>query len=195
MRPFFALAGLVLTFTALLPIAQAQPREGRFVDVAAGIGHSIPEYDSSAGGLGFLVKGEYVLALTNWAGIRPYGGLVLTWPSNDENSWCEYYDCDVTAKAFMLGAKGRLAAPIPYVAPYLELGFGGSLGVIRTRTLSENTETKGAAYHIPFAVGLALGADHSVEIAFVYFIHPAQNQTNGGITVGLSFPLNKGKAE
>ena len=37
-------------------------------------------------------------------------------------------------KAFLLGAKARVRAPIPYVAPYFEIGIGTSIGKFETFT-------------------------------------------------------------
>jgi hypothetical protein len=170
----------------------AQPREGRFIDVALGLGISAPYDESHVDGLGFFAEGEYVFAFSSWAGIRPYAGVLLTWPDDTDYRCTDPdFDCEVTAKIALIGGKGRLAAPIPWVAPFIELGLGASLGVIRTRTPEEDVETSGAALHIPFSLGLALGPDHAVEVAFVYYFHPAEHQFSGAAAIGLSFPLDQ----
>jgi hypothetical protein len=195
-HPFAWIAALVL----VLPVtAHAQPREGRSLDVALGVGLSAPltGRHNDSGGVGALAKAEYAFGVTSWFGVRPYGALLLTWPSGKDDDFCEYYrvDCEVTAKIALIGGKVRLFAPIPYIAPFLDLGLGASAGVLRTRTLDEDIDRKGVTVHIPFGVGLALGRDHSVEIAFVYFYHPIEKQTNGGVTIGLSFPLDEKRPE
>jgi hypothetical protein len=90
-----------------------------------------------------------------------------------------------------VGAKGRLALPIPWVAPFLETGIGVSIGSLRTLTPDEDRERKGLAFHIPFAIGLAIGPEHRFEIAFGYYFHPAVKQFDGAVAFGISFPLSK----
>ena len=40
----------------------------------------------------------------------------------------------VETKAFLLGAKARVHAPIPWIAPYTEIGTGTSIGKFETLT-------------------------------------------------------------
>jgi hypothetical protein len=48
----------------------------------------------------------------------------------------------------------------------------------------------GVMYHLPFAVGLALGARHQYAIAFQYLFHPEQQQVNGAVALGFGFSLD-----
>ena len=172
--------------------ASSQPREGQLVDAAVGLGVSVPSYDSNARGSGVLAKAEYVVGLSSWAGVRAYGGLLWTWPEDSEPP-CRHGElsCEVTAKVGLLGGKGRIAAPIPWVAPFFELGFGVSFGELRTRTTYVNLLKHGLAFHTPLTLGFAFGPDHEAEFAFVYYFHPQVSQVNGGVTVGLSFPIER----
>jgi len=89
----------------------------------------------------------------------------------------------------MLGAKVRLAAPIPYVAPFFETGVGMSVGSFRTYTEFTNEKKSGALLHIPFTVGLAIGRRHNYELKFIYYYHEAAEQVSGAAALGLTFPL------
>lgn len=172
------------------PVA-AQPREGHFVDGALGYGLSSPYDGSEVRGTGVLAKGEYVYAPSSWAGVRPYGGMVLTWRDQiDVRCVDTGIDCEVTAKIGVLGAKGRLAIPIPWVAPFFELGAGLSFGSLRTRTPEVDRTRSGVLIHVPVSIGLAIGPEHEIEFAFVYYYHPVARQFAGAAALGLSFPLN-----
>jgi len=168
--------------------AKAQPNKGEFIEIAIGYGLSLPYDDVDISGSGFYAQGEYVFALTSWFGLRPYAGFIIT--STDEND--DYVpDYKVTSKAFLLGGKARFAAPIPWVAPYIEIGLGTSLGKFETYTPYTNLEKSGLLVHIPFTLGLALGPENNVEVAFTYYVHPAVEQVSGAAAIGLSFPLNR----
>ncbi len=168
--------------------AKAQPNKGESIEVAIGLGLSLPYDDLDISGSGFYAQGEYVFALTSWFGLRPYAGFIIT--SADEND--DYVpDYKVTSKAFLLGGKARIAAPIPWVAPYIEIGVGASVGKFETYTPYTNLEKSGLFVHIPITLGLALGPKNNVEVAFTYYVHPAVEQISGAAAIGLSFPLNR----
>ncbi len=91
---------------------------------------------------------------------------------------------------FFVGAKFRLMAPIPYVGPFIELGFGTSAGHISTRSgYQVNVTGDGIMYHVPFALGLALGGRHQFEIAFQYLFHPEQKEVCGAAALGFTLEL------
>jgi hypothetical protein len=90
----------------------------------------------------------------------------------------------VTSKIGFLGAKGRFTIPIPYIAPFIELGAGLSIGVLRTKTDSTDEHTVGPAVHIPLTLGLALGGHHEFELEFLYLFHPNERQVGGAIGIG-----------
>ncbi|WP_405207489.1 hypothetical protein [Aquimarina sp. LLG6339-5] len=91
-------------------------------------------------------------------------------------------------KAFLLGGKARLRAPIPWVAPYAEIGIGTSIGKFETVTAFDNIDKSGVIYHIPFSFGLELGKNHNVDLGFAYYFQPSVAQYVGALTLGITFP-------
>jgi len=171
--------------------AEAQPNKGEYIDASIGLGISVPYDNIDLEGTGFYAQGEYALALTSWFGLRPYAGVIFTSP--DKSTSIENRaDYKVTSKAFLMGAKARIAAPIPWVAPYVEGGIGASIGKFETYTPYTKSEKSGLLVHIPFTLGLALGPKNNVDVAFTYYFHPAVEQISGAAAIGLSFPINKG---
>lgn len=183
----FIIAIVTILFSNII---NAQPRTGEFIQVSVGLGISAPNEDYNIMGTGFYAQAEYVLGITKWIGVRPYAGFITTSPSTSgtDLSLSEYR---VTSKAFLLGCKARIAVPIPWVAPYLELGIGASIGSFETYTPIDNIKENGLLMHIPFTLGLALGKENNVEVAFTYYFHPNVNQFSGAAAIGLSFPINK----
>lgn len=180
-----------LSWLALSSEALAQPREDHAIDITGGYGLSFPYDDSDESGNGLIGGAEYGFASSAWAGLRAYGTLIWTWPA-DRDDACDLLEppCRVTANALMLGAKGRFAIPIPYVAPFIELGLGATLGSLRTQTQYRQKEIDGISLHIPLTLGFAIGPEHDVDIAMVFYFHPAAKQANGGYSLGLSIPLD-----
>lgn len=182
------IATIVTVF--FLNITKAQPRKGEFIQASIGLGMSAPDENYDIIGTGIYAQAEYVMGLTKWFGVRPYIGFISTAPHPDgaDPNLSQY---QVTSKAFLIGGKARIAAPIPYVAPYLELGIGTSIGKFVTYTPTILNEKKGLVLHIPVTLGLALGRDHGVEIAFTCYIPPSLDQYSGAAAFGLSFPINR----
>ncbi len=179
----------IIILTAIFSnITEAQTKKGRFVDVAIGYGISAPFDDVDILGSGFYAQGEYVYGLTTWFQVRPYAGFVLT--SADKNEKYDQFGYKVTSNAFLLGAKTRISAPIPWVAPYFEIGIGASMGAFVTHTPFVNIEKKGILFHIPLSIGLALGRRHNYQIAFKYYYHPSVEQFSGAAALGFTFPLD-----
>jgi hypothetical protein len=168
--------------------ADASPHR---LHVSAGLGFAFPTdddlADTDAEGTGGFGEVEYVYAPVEWATPRAYAGLLLTGANGD----CPLTPCDVSAKIGFLGVKGRLLAPIPYVAPFFELGFGASVGSMSTRAGGiVDIERSGVMYHVPFALGLALGEHHEFELSLQYLLHPEQRQFGGALAIGFGFPLD-----
>ena len=173
---------IIICFTY---ITNAQPKTGEFINASIGYGMSAPYDNVNINGSGFYAQGEYVMGISKWFGIRPYGGVIFT-SENKNDKQQNQVNYKVTSKAFMLGGKARFCAPIPYIAPYLETGLGLSIGSFETYTdISRN----GIIMHIPFSIGLSLGRKHSVDVAFTYYYHPSVKQFSGAAALGLSFPL------
>ncbi len=187
MSSIFRTIFAITIFTLFLPnLTKAQPRTGKFIDVSVGLGLTAPYDDVDITGSGFYAQGEYVIGISKWFGIRPYAGLVLTSHLKQQNQ-PEY---KVTSKAFLFGGKARIVAPIPWVAPYFEIGVGASIGSFETYTLYTNIKKNGILIHIPFTIGLALGPKHNLDLALTYYYQPAVQQFSGATAIGFSFPLN-----
>ncbi|MDR5589097.1 hypothetical protein [Christiangramia sp. SM2212] len=162
-----------------------QTKESQNLNLSVGYGISAPYDETDIDGSGFFAQGEYIFDLKNWIDLRPYMGLFLTY----ENSDNELYK--TTSKALLIGGKGRITAPIPWVAPYLELGIGASIGNFETITPLTNLSKNGVLMHIPFSLGLELGPKHNFDLSFTYFYHPAVEQFSGAIAFGISIPIKK----
>lgn len=183
--PFHLFIAIVL-FTLIIPNNTiAQPNVGRSIKASIGLGLSAPYDDVDLSGSGFYAQGEYIFGISKWFGVRPYAGVIFTSP-NENTNLPEY---KVTSDAFLFGGKARIVAPIPYVAPYFEVGVGGSIGKFETYTPFTNLKKNGFLMHIPVSLGLALGKNHSVELEFTYYYHPAVEQYSGALAFGLKFPL------
>lgn len=185
--PRFTLCILIFTSLNFSPI-HAQPATGKYIDASIGIGYSFADDPSDVIGTGFYLQGEYVLALSKWFGVRPYAGMLLTWDTETEDALGIIQD-RATASIFMLGAKVRLVAPIPWVAPFAAAGIGLSLGSLETITQFTSNNKNGITPHIPLSLGLAIGRNHRFELAFMYYYHPSADQVNGAAAIGFSFPL------
>ncbi len=170
-------------------LANTQPHKGKFINASIGYGVSAPNEDIEIYGSGFYAQGEYVIGLAKWFGIRPYAGLILTSP-NKNTTHQDLSEYETTSKAFLLGSKARICAPIPWVAPYFEIGIGASIGSFVTYTPYVDKKKNGLLMHIPFSAGLAIGRKHNIEVAFTYYFHPSVDQFSGAMAFGLSFPLN-----
>ncbi|MBD0834403.1 hypothetical protein [Aestuariibaculum suncheonense] len=158
------------------------------IEANIGYGLSAPYDDVDIFNTGFYAQAEYILEASKWFDVRPYAGLILTSKqgraSNGNKS--EYTS---SSKAFLFGGKGRVTFPIPWIAPYFELGIGASIGAFRTYTPYTNIDRTGLAYHIPFSLGLELGREHNVDVAFTYYYHPEEEQFSGALAVGVAIPL------
>jgi hypothetical protein len=164
----------------------AQPRKGEFINVSAGIGLVAPNDDSEITGDGFFAQAEYVWAPNTWFGVRPYAGMIIASKETKEDGVREY----IKSNAALLGAKIRLAAPIPYVAPFFEIGAGLSIGSFETATRFTHLKKDGVLFHLPVTLGLAIGRRHATELKFTYYFHDTVEQFSGGVGVGFSFPLD-----
>jgi hypothetical protein len=185
LRTLFTSAILIIFFSTF---AIAQPGTGKFINISIGLGITAP-YDINDDvvdiiGTGFYAQGEYVFGLTKWFGVRPYAGILLT--SEDKEDQSPY---KVTSRAFLAGIKGRVLAPIPWVAPYIEIGVGASAGTFETFTPYTQIKEHNVILHIPFSLGLALGPKNNVDVEFTYYFHPAVEQFGGAAAIGITLPL------
>ena len=170
--------------------ARAQLLKAKSIDASIGFGLSAP-YDENVDVVssGLYLQGEYVFELLSWIDVRPYAGLILTGSKNRDLDGNDT-NFKSTANAFLFGAKTRIKAPIPWVAPYIEVGLGGSIGAFETLTPSVNIEKKGLLFHIPISIGLELGRKHNFDFAFTYYFHNSVEQFAGATAIGFSFPID-----
>ncbi len=178
---------IILTILASAQV-NAQLIKEKSIDVSIGFGMSAPYDDINVYGSGFYLQGEYVLTLASWIDIRPYAGLILTKAnSKDLNENPTIYKS--TSNAFLIGGKTRIKAPIPWVAPYIEIGVGASIGSFETFTPDTDLDKSGLIFHIPVSLGLELGREHNFDVAFTYYYHNSVKQFSGAFAIGLSIPL------
>jgi hypothetical protein len=165
---------------------------GNFIKASVGFASSSSNYEEEnpeiIDGFGFYTQGEYVFGITKWFSIRPYAGVILT--SADEDIEKNPQGYKVETKAFLLGGKVRLCAPIPWIAPFIETGIGTSIGSFETYTQNVNIKKNGAQVHIPLSLGLAVGPKNNIEIAVSFYLHPSAEQSSGAFAAGFSFPID-----
>lgn len=182
----------VLTiFLVILASARVQ---GQFIEekaqyVSLGLGMSAPyEQIDVFQNPGVYAQGEYVLNPANWIDFRPYAGLILTkFKEVDPDEVEERYRS--SANALLLGAKARITAPVPFVAPYFEIGVGASLGSFETFTPTTSIEKSGMFLHIPVSLGLKLESFTNLDVKLTYYYHNNLEQFIGAAAIGLSFPV------
>ncbi len=159
------------------------------IDVAIGYGLSLPYDDIDITATGFYLQGEYAYKLTTWMDVRPYVGLILT-EYNEDDDFPFTSTPTLSTNAVLIGGKTQITAPIPWVAPYIEIGIGASFGSFETVTPYTNIDESGVFMHIPLTLGLKLGPKHNFNFAFAYYFHPDLEQFSGATAIGVSFPLN-----
>lgn len=181
---------IVLIVILTSNLAEAQFIKERSINAQIGFGISVP-YNSvdEIADRGFFAQGELVLKAASWVEFRPYAGFILT-SSNGKDLSNNPTNEKAESKAFLLGGKARVRAPIPWVAPYIEIGIGTSIGKFETFTAFENIDKSGFIYHIPFSIGLELGKNNNVDLGFTYYFQPSVEQYVGAFAFGLTFPLN-----
>jgi len=181
---------LILLITILITnITEAQFLKEKSINAQIGYGLSAP--NNSVGDIvddGFFLQGELVLKVASWVELRPYAGLILT-NSNGKDLNDNPTDERAESKAFLIGGKARVRAPIPWVAPYIEIGLGASIGKFETFTAYDNIDKNGIIYHIPFSFGLELGRNNNVDLGFSYYFQPSVEQYVGAFAVGITLPL------
>jgi hypothetical protein len=171
-------------------LVDAQFIKEKSINVQIGYGLSAP--NNSIDGTvddGFFIQGEFVLKVASWIEFRPYAGIIST-NSKGKDLDGKPTDEKAVSKAFLLGGKARVRAPIPWVAPYLEIGIGTSIGKFETLTTFDNINKSGLIYHIPISIGLELGRNNNFDLGFSYYLQPSVEQYAGAFAVGITFPLN-----
>lgn len=181
---------LVVLMFVITNASNAQFIKEKSINAQVGYGITLPFNSvTEVAGEGFFIQGEYVLTVKSWFELKPYFGFVTTNSNGEDLDGNPSPELAETTAVF-LGGKFRLRAPIPYVAPYLELGIGTSIGRFRTFTAFDDIDKSGIAYHVPLSLGLELGKNHAVDLGLTYLIHPSEEQVIGAFAIGLSFPIN-----
>lgn len=192
LRMLFHAMGLLAGALVFLSPASlfAQPRTQQTIVILGGVGPTVPYDRTNVIGSGFIAGAEYGLPYSAWFGLRPYAELLLTWPDErDETCDKSTSPCEVTAKAGALGTKARLAIPIPYVAPFTELGLGVSVGEFRTLTPLHQRIRDGVLASIPWGLGLSLGPAGELEFKLAALYHPAARQFSASFVFGVTLPF------
>lgn len=179
---------IALAFFGACFNAFAQPQTGEFINASIGVGACFPNDETDIIGDGFYAQAEYVWAPLSWFGVRPYAGVII---ASGESEDPELQGYKVKSNAALLGAKVRLAAPIPYVAPFIESGIGLSAGSFETYTPFTNLKKSGVLLHVPLTLGLAIGRRHNYEVKFTYYYHNAVKQVSGAAAIGFTLPINE----
>ncbi len=179
----------ILLLTTML--LKAQFIKEKSINAQIGFGLSAP-YNSTDNIVddGFFAQGELIFKATSWVEFRPYLGIIIT-NSNGEDLNGTPTDEKAESKALLVGGKVRLRAPIPWVAPYIEIGVGTSIGSFTTLTTFDAIEKSGLIYHTPFSLGLELGRNHNVDVGLAYYYQPSVQQYVGALAIGITIPLRK----
>ncbi|MFS4457157.1 hypothetical protein [Maribacter sp. 2304DJ31-5] len=172
-------------------LIEAQFIKEKSINAQIGYGISVPytSVDEIADS-GFFAQGELVLKVASWVELRPYAGLILT-NSNGKDLRDNPTDEKAESKAFLMGGKARVRAPIPWVAPYVEFGIGTSIGKFETFTAFDNIDKNGIIYHIPFSLGVELGRNNNIDLGFAYYFQPTVEQYTGAFALGITIPLKR----
>lgn len=182
---------LFLLLLVLISIkSQAQFIKEKSFTAKIGYGLSAPDKsDAVIINTGVFAQGELVLGVLSWVEMRPYVGVIIT-NSNGKDVDNNPTDEKAETKAALLGGKLKVRAPIPWVAPYIEVGLGASIGTFETFTADHDIDKSGIIYHTPFSLGLELGKKRNVDLGFTYYFQPSVEQFVGAVAVGLTFPLD-----
>ncbi len=184
---------IILIIALTSNFVEAQFIKEKSINAQVGLGLSAP-YKSvdEVTDDGFFAQGELVLKVKSWIEFRPYAGFILT-NSNGEDLNGNPTNEKAETRAFLLGGKVRVRAPVPWVAPYVEIGIGTSIGKFETFTAFTNIDKSGIIYHIPLSFGLELGRNNNVDLGLAYYFQSSVEQFAGAFAVGITFPLNNKK--
>lgn len=190
----FIKQSIFLTIFLALGVVKGQNIEQRSINISVGLGISMhyETYENIEYTLtnGFYAQGEYVIGLKKWFEFRPYAGFIITSESESNFTNKELPRYYTKTTSFFMGPKARIIAPIPYVAPYIESGYGISIGTFETYDVDKIIKKSGVVGHVPFSIGLMLGKNKNFDVAFTYLFQSSVNQVNGAFAVGYSFELD-----
>lgn len=184
----------ILLLISITTFCNAQSDYKKAINAQIGYGLSSPyESTDDITDSGFFIQGEYVITYKSWLELKPYIGLITT-NSDGKDLNDNPTDEKAVTKAFLIGGKIRVRAPLRWVAPYAEVGIGASVGKFETFTSTIDIEKSGLIYHIPVAFGLELGRNNNFDFGFTYYFQPTVKQFAGAIAIGITFPLKDKKS-
>lgn len=167
----------------------ARAESPHVVNVMGGLGFVFADSGEQGFGSGYFAAAEYAYSRIEAITPRAYAGVLGASPDHD----CDrgVAPCELAAHIFFFGGKLRLLAPLPYVAPFIEVGFGASAGTLHTRIGSAVDKTvTGITPHVPVAVGLGFGARHEWQVSFQYLLHGKADQVGAGFVLAYAFPVS-----
>jgi hypothetical protein len=167
--------------------AQAQYWE-EVIDVSVGYGISVPYDEVGDFGAGVYAQGEYLFGVNEWIDLRAYAGYTLAEMKGDL-SGSNAGRTKSTASAVLFGGKARVRYPFEWVAPFAELGLGGSLGSFQTVTPNINIDKEGLFAHIPFSLGVELGPRHNMSVKLTSYFHTGVKQFTAAAAIGIRIPI------
>jgi hypothetical protein len=183
---------IILVIILISSPTEAQFIKSKSINGQVGLGMSSHISDDDIVNGGFFLQCEPILTVASWLQLRPYAGFILTSSDGkDEND--NPTDEKAESKAFLIGGKARFRAPIRWVAPYFEMGIGGSIGKFETVADYTKISKSGMICHIPFSLGLELGRNNNVDLSFSYFLQPTVEQLAIALSVGISVPIKTNK--
>lgn len=106
----YSVSLVILASFLFINFTNAQPNKAEFIQANIGLGASLPTEVYNITGSRFYIQAECIYAPKKWIGFHPYTGFITTSESGTNASLQEYR---VTSKAFLLGGKARICAPIP----------------------------------------------------------------------------------
>lgn len=158
------------------------------IEVSAGYAMSVPYDKLGYHGSGVFAQAEYLFEINEWMDLRPYAGYILTKMDGDLSGAFDPGD-KATADAVLFGGKARLRIPVYYVAPFVELGIGGSIGAFETVSVNTNIDESGLYAHIPFSLGVELGPRHNFNVKLISFFHTGVKQFTTAAAIGIRIPI------
>jgi len=171
------------------PPAEEPPRPPQVVLV--GVGPSFAFADTSAqasSGTGVQAEATWVRWPDGWFSPRLGAGLAFSGGGRSCDDGLS--PCEVLARYLHATARARLMAPIPWVAPYFEVGLGVAVGQ-HTARVGQVVDRSGigAGLAVPFALGLAVGPRHEVEVGIQYLSLPTWRLVGGGFLLGFGLRI------
>lgn len=168
--------------------AQAQSYMEEVIEISAGYGWSLPYDEQGYHGSGLYAQGEYLFGVNEYIDLRAYVGYILTKMDGALSGSFDQED-KATSNAVLFGGKARFRIPVEWVAPFAEIGLGGSIGSFETITVNTKVDENGIYAHIPFSIGVELGPRHNMNVRLTSFFHSGVQQFTVAAAIGIRIPI------